>query len=82
MTEQIQPLKILRRRQVEERTGLTRSVVYSRLKYNPKRPNEYDETFPHPISLGGRAVGWLEGEIDAWLAAQAGKRDAARGAPK
>ena len=25
-------------------------------------------TFPKPISLGGRAVGWLEAEIQAWLA--------------
>jgi prophage regulatory protein len=24
--------------------------------------------FPAPISLGGRAVGWLEFEVDAWLA--------------
>jgi prophage regulatory protein len=24
-------------------------------------------TFPKPISLGSRAVGWLEHEIDDWL---------------
>jgi prophage regulatory protein len=24
-------------------------------------------TFPSPISLGGRSVGWLESEIDAWI---------------
>ena len=24
-------------------------------------------TFPAPISLGDRAVGWLEHELDAWI---------------
>jgi prophage regulatory protein len=24
--------------------------------------------FPRPINLGARAVGWLESEIDAWIA--------------
>jgi len=23
--------------------------------------------FPKPVSLGGRAVGWVEAEIDDWL---------------
>jgi hypothetical protein len=24
-------------------------------------------TFPKPVSLGGRAVGWLEAEVQQWL---------------
>jgi prophage regulatory protein len=24
-------------------------------------------TFPKPVGLGGRAVGWLEAEIQEWL---------------
>jgi len=58
--EQIQNgLTILRRRQVEKRVGLTRSPIYARIKAG---------TFPKPISLGGgRAVGWLEHEIESWL---------------
>ncbi len=31
--------------------------------------------FPRPISLGGRAVGWLLKEIEAWIAARAAERD-------
>ena len=27
-------------------------------------------TFPKPISVGAKAVGWIEAEIDAWLTAQ------------
>jgi prophage regulatory protein len=53
-------LTILRRRKVEDRTGLSRSTIYLRIQ---------EGTFPKPISLGARAVGWLEHEIEAWLAA-------------
>ena len=63
MAEQTQTaLSILRRRQVEKRIGLTRSPLYARIKAG---------TFPKPIQLGnGRAVGWIEAEIEAWLAEQ------------
>ncbi len=73
MAEQLQAaLTILRRKQVEQRTGLSRSTIYGKIKCNPKRPREYDPTFPLPITLGGdgKAVGWIESEIDAWLTAQ------------
>jgi prophage regulatory protein len=65
-------LTILRRRQVEARTGLSRSTLYGKLKRNPKRPKEFDETFPAPVKLGpgAKAVGWIESEIDTWLTAQ------------
>ena len=73
-------LTILRRKQVEARTGLSRSSIYARLRQNPKRPGDYDPTFPQPISLGAKAVGWIEAEIDAWLTAQVEKsRKAASG---
>ena len=63
-------LTILRRKQVEARTGLSRSSIYARLRYNPKRPGDHDPTFPKPISVGAKAVGWIEAEIEAWLTAQ------------
>ena len=64
MAEQItqHAITILRRRQVEARTGLGRSTIYSRMKEDP--------AFPRPVSIGARAVGWLEHEVDEWLAAQ------------
>lgn len=62
MTAQIQnALTILRRKQVEARTGLSRSTIYERIKAG---------TFPAPINLGEKAVGWIESEIDAWLNAR------------
>ena len=55
-------LTILRRRQVEKRVGLSRSPLYARIRAG---------TFPKQISLGGgKAVGWIESEIEAWIAAQ------------
>ena len=54
-------LTILRRKQVEARTGLSRTTIYTRISEN---------TFPRPVTLGGkRAVGWLEYEIDNWIQA-------------
>ncbi|HEY4011369.1 MAG TPA: AlpA family transcriptional regulator [Acidobacteriaceae bacterium] len=50
---------ILRLTGVKERTGLSRSSIY--LKINQK-------TFPKPVALGARAVGWRESDINAWIA--------------
>jgi len=59
MTEQRNNRKmILRRKQVEQRTGLSRSTIYLRIAQG---------TFPKTLSLGARAVGWLDSEIEEWL---------------
>jgi prophage regulatory protein len=49
---------ILRLPTVIERTGLSRSSIYLRIVNNQ---------FPKSVSLGGRAVGWIEEEIDEWI---------------
>ena len=61
---------ILRRKQVEARTGLSRSTIYLRIQ---------DGTFPRPINLGARAVGWLENEIESWLELRIEKRNSGQG---
>ena len=53
-----QGLSILRRKQVEARTGLARSTIYHHIKAG---------TFPRPIPLGPRAVGWLESDVSNWI---------------
>ena len=50
--------KILRLPDVTDRTGLSRSTIYLKIS---------DGRFPTPISLGDRAVGWLESEIEQWI---------------
>lgn len=49
---------ILRLPEVKRSTGLSRSTIYLRIS---------EGTFPRPVSLGGRAVGWLEAEVQDWL---------------
>jgi prophage regulatory protein len=63
MNEAIHPplSSILRLKQVQARTGLARSTIYERIK---------EGGFPAQVSLGARAVGWLEADIQAWIAAQ------------
>ena len=52
------PGRFLRLPEVIARTGLSRSTIYLRLDQG---------RFPPPVSLGGRAVGWIESEIDEWM---------------
>lgn len=52
---------ILRLTLVKQRTGLSRSSIYNGVKQG---------TFPSKISLGPRAVGWLESSIDEWIASR------------
>jgi prophage regulatory protein len=54
-----QVLAIIRLTQVKARTGRSRSSIYADVKAGK---------FPAPISIGARAVGWLDSEIDAWIA--------------
>ncbi len=75
MAERIQNAKgitILRLKQVSECTGLSRSTIYDRM--NPKSPR-YDPTFPKSVELGPGAVGWVESEIQAWLASRVNGSD-------
>jgi prophage regulatory protein len=51
--------KILRLPAVLIRTGLSRSTTYELIGRNQ---------FPKPVSLGVRAVGWLESEVNEWIA--------------
>ena len=50
---------ILRLPVVKARTGLSRSTIYLRVA---------EGSFPPPVSLGARAVGWIEAEVSDWLA--------------
>lgn len=51
-------LRILRRKQVEARIGLSRSTIYDGVNAG---------TFPKPINLGVQSVGWIEAEIEQWI---------------
>ena len=55
------PARVLRLPRVQARTGLARSTIYVRVA---------NGSFPQPIRLGARAVGWIESEVDAWIREQ------------
>lgn len=49
---------LLRRPEVERRTGLKRSSIYSLMK---------EGAFPQSVALSQRAVAWVESEVDAFI---------------
>lgn len=55
------PIRILRQPDVLARTGLSKSTIYQLIK---------DKQFKAPIKLGERAVGWLESDVEEFLAAR------------
>ena len=50
--------RILRIPDVKQRIGLSRSSIYGMIR---------EGTFPKPIRLNVRCVGWLESEVDEWI---------------
>jgi prophage regulatory protein len=58
--------KVLRLSAVIERTGKPKSSIYADMAKG---------SFPKPVPLGDKAVGWLEDEVDDWLAARIAERD-------
>jgi prophage regulatory protein len=50
--------KMLRLRAVQDWTGLSRSTIYAMMKSG---------NFPKNITLGARAVGWLDADIQKWI---------------
>jgi prophage regulatory protein len=51
-------MKFIRIKEVLNRTGLSRSVLYAKVA---------DKTFPQSFPLSGTAVAWLESEIQEWI---------------
>lgn len=58
---------ILRLPEVKSRTGLSTTTLYGLVKAG---------LFPRQIQLGPRAVGWVEREIDSFIAQRMAERSA------
>ena len=52
-------ISLLRRQEVQARTGLARSTIYKLIS---------EGAFPQPISLVGKTVAWPSPVIDRWIA--------------
>jgi prophage regulatory protein len=58
--------RILRLSEVKRRVPFSRSTIYLKASRGE---------FPKPVHLGARAVGWLESDINAWIAGRVELRD-------
>ena len=68
--DQPKPQRILRLAQVREVTGLGRSCIYQL---------QAQKEFPQRIKIGVRAVGWIESEVQQWVAKRISKSRASNG---
>lgn len=58
--------RIIRLRDVVGSTGLARSTIYKLIGAG---------TFPKPVPLTSRSVGWVESEVYEWIQARIAHRD-------
>lgn len=62
-------MRLIRLKDVIDTTGLARSTIY---KYTDKG------IFPKAVTLGGRAVAWVESEVQEWILERIELRDNAK----
>ena len=61
-------MRIIRLKEVIDSTGLARSTIYKYIA---------EGTFPKPVSLGDRCVGWVDSEVHEWIQARIEERNLA-----
>ena len=64
-------MRLIRLKEVMRVTGLARSTVYKYIA---------EESFPKPVSLGERCVGWVDDEVQDWIMARVEERNVAQSA--
>lgn len=62
----VQGDRLLRRAEVEYKTGLSRSAIYEQMRKG---------TFPEPVRLGHNSVAWLCSEVDEFIAQKIAQRN-------
>ena len=50
--------RLLRPKEVSAKIGLSKTTIWRAVRVGD---------FPCPLRLSGRAVGWLEAEVDEWI---------------
>ena len=59
-------MRFLKLKEVMALTALSRSSIYKFMEENP---------FPKSVSLGDRAVAWVESEVEEWMYERLSQRD-------
>jgi prophage regulatory protein len=62
----IELTRIIRKKELPKFTGLRRTAIDNLIRIG---------SFPRPIPLGKRSVGWLESELLDWQRARVAERD-------
>lgn len=57
---------LIRMSKLTVKTGLGKSAIYQKIS---------EGTFPAPVKLTERAVGWIESEVDEWIEQRIAERD-------
>lgn len=60
------PMRFLKLKEVMEKSALSRSAIYRKMN---------DGEFPQSVSLGDRAVAWVESEVQDWVIDKVAERD-------
>lgn len=63
--EQVKNLRLIRRKEVQARTGFGASSIYAEMAKG---------NFPKPVFISERRVAWIESEVDAWIAERIASR--------
>ncbi|BAJ01311.1 AlpA family transcriptional regulator [Shewanella violacea] len=59
-------MRLIKLHEVMSSTGLARSTIYKYLE---------EGCFPKSVSLGARAVAWVESEVQEWILSKIEERD-------
>ncbi len=59
-------MRLIRLKEVMSLTGLGRSSIYKFME---------ESRFPKSVSLGDRAVAWIESEVEDWIVEKIAERD-------
>ncbi|EGR2287796.1 AlpA family phage regulatory protein [Vibrio parahaemolyticus] len=51
-------MRFLKLKEVMQKTALSRSAIYRKMD---------EGSFPQTVSLGDRAVAWIESEVEEWM---------------
>jgi len=68
LEQQKQNIRLIRRKEVQSKTGLGASSIYAMM---------HRGEFPKAISISERRVAWIESDVDQWIAERVASHKAA-----
>lgn len=63
-TKKYQKLRVIRLQEVLDLLSISRASHFSKLD---NKSTSYDPTYPKPVKLGARSVGYVEHEVINWI---------------